>query len=98
MRLCIHGCCVLLACVWCRAKAEDFRRIWVFTNDDEPTKGDATERRAAIQRAKVNEGSVLCRTVCVLDVTTHVAVCSDAMCLCVVTQCLWLCVATCVAV
>jgi hypothetical protein len=35
-----------------RAKAEDYRRIWVFTNDDNPTQSDATERRNAIQKAK----------------------------------------------
>jgi hypothetical protein len=39
--------------VACRAKPEDFRRVWVFTNDDNPVKDDAVERRASIQRAKV---------------------------------------------
>lgn len=35
-----------------RAKAEDFRRIWLFTNDDSPLKGDAAEQRSAVQKAK----------------------------------------------
>ena len=36
----------------CRIKAQDDRRIWMFTNNDDPNQGNATERRSALRRAK----------------------------------------------
>lgn len=46
----------------CSAKPSDYQRIWVFTNDDDPCRGDNAAIKHAVKKAKVRRGSVQATT------------------------------------